>query len=110
MNISDYLLKNVTPQEFVELKGQEADLVASAIEHFNGAWRQRIQRIKVNFKYNPLRSVIGIYVKREEKQRLAVERNELSEEEDAVVASLYQTLEQRLDRMRLLRERWVDTI
>jgi len=105
-----YLLRGVKPEEFAELKRQEADLVSSVMEGFNDVWKPKVQGVKTTFRYNPQRNAIGIYVERDGQQQLVVERQRLSEPEEAVVGSLYQTLEQRLDRLRLPNEDWVDSV
>ncbi len=112
MNLDNYLLRGVKPEEFAELKRQEVDLVNSVMEGFNETWKLRVQGIKATFKYNPLRNVIGIYVERQGQQQLVVEGRglRLSVEEDVVVGSLYQRIEQKLDRLRLLKEEWVDSV
>lgn len=96
-----YLLKGVKPQEFVKLKRQETDLVGSVIEGFNDDWKQKVQGVKTTLRYNIQRNAIGIYVERDGQQKLVVERQGLNEPEEALVRSLYQTLEQRLDGLRL---------
>jgi len=109
MNIT-YLLRGVKPEEYQELKNLEGDIVGSVMEGFNNVWKPKVQGVKTTFRYNPQRNAIGIYVERNGQQQLVVERQGLSEPEEAVVGSLYQTLEQRLDRLRLLKEKWVDSV
>lgn len=60
--------------------------------------------------YNPQRNTIGIFLETGGQQKLIVEREELSEEENAVAGSLYRTLEQKLDRLRLPKENWVNSV
>jgi len=110
MNLNDYLLRQVKPEEFAELKKQEADLVSSVMDGFNDVWKPKVKGIKTTFKYNPQRSVIGIYVERNGQPQLVVERQNLSESEEAVVGSLYSALEQRLDRLRLPQEEWTESV
>ncbi len=110
MNLNDYLLRQVKPEEFAELKRQEADLVSSVMDGFNDVWKPKVKGIKTTFKYNPQRNVVGIYVERNGQQQLVVERQGLSEPEEAVVGSLYQALEQRLDRLRLPKEEWAESV
>lgn len=110
MNLNDYLIRGVKPEEFAELKRQETDLVGSVMEEFNDVWKPKVQGVKTTFRYNPPRKAIGIYVERDGQQQLVVERQGLSEPEEAVVGSLYQTLEKRLDRLRLPKESWVDSV
>src|SRR3989344_2975125 len=110
MNLNDYLLRQVKPEEFAELKRQEADLVSSVMDGFNDVWKPKVKGIKTTFKYNSQRKVVGIYVERNEQPQLIVERQGLSEPEEAVVGSLYQALEQRLDRLRLPQEEWTESV
>ena len=110
MNLNDYLLREVEPEEFVELKRQEADLVKSGINSLNDHWKPKVQGIKITFRYNTQRKFVGIYVERNGQSQLVVERKGLSESEGAIVGSLYQTLEERLDRLRLPKEEWVESI
>lgn len=105
-----YLLRGVKPEEFAELKRQEADLIGSVMEEFNDVWKPRVQGVKTTFRYNPQRNAIGIYLERNGQQQLVVERHGLNEPEEAVVGSLYQTLKQRLDRLLLPKENWVDSV
>ncbi len=52
--------------------------------------------------------MIGIYVKRDGQEKLAVESKGLSTVEDSVVASLHSALEQKLSYLRLPKEEWID--
>ncbi|MFA5020119.1 MAG: hypothetical protein WC533_03400 [Candidatus Pacearchaeota archaeon] len=110
MDIKDYLLRQVKPEEFVELKKQEANLFFSVMDGFNDVWKPRVRGIITTFKYNPKRNAVGIYVERNGQPQLVVERQGLSEPEEAVVGSLYLALEQRLDRLRLPKEEWVESV
>jgi len=62
--------------------------------------------------YNPSRSAIGIFIEKGGKRQLVIERtkNGLSKEENAVVDSLNSRLEERLEKMRLPNEEWVNFI
>jgi len=106
MNIQDYLLREVKPEEFRGLKRQEKDIVSSVIEGFNDEWKPKVQGINPAIKYNPSRSAIGIYLG----EQLVIDNEDLTETERVVVQSLYSTLEKRLDRLRLPNEQWVDSI
>jgi len=108
--MKDYLLLGVKPEEFAELKKQEKDLVNLVTGEFNESWKSKVKGIKVTFKYNPSRNAIGIYVERDEKQQLVVERKDLSGTENAIVYSLYSTLEERLYKLRLPKEEWIDSV
>lgn len=110
MDFEDYLLGGVAPEEFTALKNQESKLVASVMEGFNDSWKPRIQGIKIAFKYNPKRNIIGIYVERQGQQTLVIGDEGLNEAESAVVRTLYSTLEVKLARLRLPKEKWVDSI
>ncbi|MFH1506563.1 MAG: hypothetical protein ABIE94_06275 [archaeon] len=105
----DYLLRNVSPAEFEALKREEADIVSAVIDGFNEVWRPRVQGITTTFRYNTSRDIVGIFLEREG-QQLIVEGEGLSEAEKHVVGSLYTALENRLDRLRLPKERWVDSV
>jgi len=110
MDVRDYLIRNVKPNEFTDLKKQEADLVAIAKKATNEAWEQKVGRMKVYFRYNPSREMIGIYIGGNEKQRLAIGKRELTEEENVVVNHLYELLVNNLDTLRLPKEQWVDSL
>jgi len=110
MNFQNYLLTGVRPSEFEELKSQEQDIVSGVMEGFNDVWKPKVQGIKTSFKYNPSRSTIGIYIERNGQPQLVVEGQGLNKAEDAVVGSLYLRLERQLDRIRLPKEKWVDSV
>ena len=54
--------------------------------------------------------MIGIYLDKEGQQQLIAEGTDLSDAEEAVVRSLYLNLEKRLDRLRLPKEEWIDSL
>jgi len=108
--VYEYMLPHVTREEFTTLKNREEDLVSSVMEGFNDSWKLKVKDIKATFRYNLQRDLVGIYIGEGKEQRLVVESRELNEAEKAVVISLYSTLEQRLDTLRISKERWVDVI
>jgi len=110
MELDNYLLLEVKPEEFAELKRQEAGLIDSVMNGFNDRWNQKVKGVKTTFRYNLQRNAIGIYIERDGKKQLIVERQGLSESEEAVVRMLYETLEQKLNRLRLPKEDWVDSV
>ena len=110
MDLNNYLLRNVKPEEFEGLKSQEQEIIALLMADFNDTWKPKVADVKTAFKYNPKRALIGIYVERDGQQHLAADGQGLSEFENTVVRSLYGSLERRLDRIRLPNEQWADTV
>lgn len=104
--MQDYLLRKVKPAEFTDLKRQEKDIVSAVIAGFNDEWKPKVQGINPKIRYNPSRNAIGIYLG----EQLIMDNEDLGEPERVVVQSLYSTLEKRLDRLRLPKEEWVDSI
>ncbi len=107
MNLSDYLLREVKPEEFQELENRQADIISDVMDEFNDHWKPKVKDVRVSFKYNPQRNLVGIYINRNGQEGLIVERRSLTDEEEAVVGSLYGALEKNLDRLRLPKEEWV---
>jgi hypothetical protein len=106
----EYIMKNVTPTEFMTLKTEETAIVAYVRDGFNDVWKPKLQDIDVSFKYNKDKSFIGIFVNRGEKQQLALESRELSENENIVVSNLYKAMEERLSKIREMPGNWVDSV
>ncbi len=102
-----YLIHGVSPEEFNELKGQEAEIDAAVLSSLNDTWKPRVRGIKSTFKYNPNRRMIGIYIERSGQQQLVFDAGGLTEEEDAVVYGLHRELRQKIDRIQLPRETWL---
>ena len=105
-----YLLINVMPEEFKQLKEQESDLVSKVKDKYNGAHKSEVKDLDATIKYNPKINFVGIFIKRGENQHLVIEKKELSEAEDSFVFKLYECLESRLKRIRLPKEKWVDSV
>ncbi len=106
----EYLLKGVQHAEYNALKAAETDIVSAVMNGFNDTWIPKVAGVKVTFRYNLERNSIGIFVGANGHQRLVLDNEGLDESEAVVVASLYQNLEQRLDRIKLPKESWVDFV
>jgi len=105
----DFLIENVHPKEFTEIKSQESKLVEKAKTSFNVTWQPKVKEINVTFKYNLNRNMIGIYLEKDGRYQLA-DSESLNEAEEALADSLYTELETELSKSRLPNERWVDEI
>lgn len=104
MTLDDYLIRNVSHEEFKTLKDEEPDIIGDLIDGFNDVWRQKVKDVRAIFMYNPKRNMIGMYLLNNRKEKLVVERGKLSEAEETVIRGLYGALLQRLDRLRLSTE------
>lgn len=103
-----YIINEVKKKEYTDLKKEESEIISEAKSSFSEVWKPRIENIELSFKYNSFRSSIGIFVKRDEEQHLAIDFQELNKEENAAVKALHSTLEQKLDRLRLAKESWIN--
>ena len=106
MDMQDYLLRGVRPEEFRALKRKEKDIFSIVIEGFNDEWKPKVRGITPTIKYNLSRNAIGIYLG----DKLIIDDEDLDETERGFVQILYSALEKRLCRLRLPAEEWVDSI
>jgi hypothetical protein len=107
MTLSDNLLGNVQWEEYVLLQREREYLISLAFTGFNSFWKPKVEGIKPTFRYNLERHTIGIFLEKDGKEQLIIGKEGLSDAEDAVVNSLYMTLEQRLAKIRLPKETWI---
>lgn len=105
---NQYLIVGVNPEEYEELNLRRDEIMRAYSKRLNGGLKEKSGLVGITFKYNPERFMVGIWLKREGKDVLAMGSNELSKIEDGLVRSLYQTLEEVLERNRLLEEEWVE--
>ena len=105
--VLDYLIRNVTLPEFERLRENRAEIINSVKAGFNEVWEPRVKGVSTTFRYNPKRSMIGIYIGPDKEQmRLVIDGGGLSEEEAAVAGSMHRVLEERVDLYRLQNEEW----
>jgi nuclear transport factor 2 (NTF2) superfamily protein len=102
-----YLIGNVGSAEYEALQSEREGIIARVVEGFNDYWKPKVQGIETTFKYQPDKCTVGIWVKRRGDEHLAMDDEGLSEEEKAVVGSMYLRLHERLRKLRLPNETWV---
>ena len=106
----DYVLRGVNYKEYIHLKNEESKFAERAFGGLNNQYRPLVEDLGILIKYNTYRNAVGIFLQRNGKQHLALETKGLSPEENALVESLYNSLERSLEKLRLPDERWVELI
>lgn len=90
----DYLIKHVSEEEYSILDQDRENILGEYAD-------------KINFKYNPDMSCVGLWLRREEREFLVLGSKEVSEEEETLVVQLHVYLEQRLEKIRLPKGKWI---
>jgi len=105
-----YLLESVSRGEYEALRQNKLGIISGVLNSFNEEWKPKVQGVEIDFKYNHLRYVIGIFVKGDKKEQLILDSENLknlNEGENVVVRSLHLVLQQRLDDVRIRGEAFV---
>ncbi|MFA5856877.1 MAG: hypothetical protein WC867_05940 [Candidatus Pacearchaeota archaeon] len=109
MNLDDYLLRDVQPDEYMELKANSKGILLDVVESFDDNIIPKIigYENSLTIRYNSKRSMVGIF----EGEKLFIDHSDLKDKyEELVVQTFHKTLEKRLERIRMLNDDWFETM
>lgn len=112
MGLTDYLVSDVSKEEFGELKSAERNIYDRALESVNDVYRGKVAGLGARLRYNSHRGMVGIWLGIGPNIKLARSTSNLTEEERILASAMYEEIQNGLEIIRggLEAEEWVDKI
>jgi len=110
-----YLFRNVSGEDYAFLKARESHLLEEVemdlkyVERVTPKDMAEFEKNKPSFGYNPIRQILGIFVREGKRKRLILSREDfdlMSDIERKVFLTLRNRLEEGLEGIRIRKEDW----